>query len=551
MNIIQLLYMDDIHYDDLFKKINKLYNSKSYMDRYGIDIWIACILCIVFFIAISYFQVMNNVQPIKADWSVQKCNPAVIPFAGLINNTSTTQTNSEFTTSNFSGCIQSIVSSLAAYALQPLDAILNLITTEFSSLLDSINGIRDEFDSVRNSVGGISDEIMGKALNVTMPLVQTTIVGKDIGAKAVGGVAATIYAFFGSFMGVQSLAAFILQIMLDMVIGLGAAIIPLIVASVFFPPALILLATDVVMMTVALVFYLILQTIAKDVFNMSTPNPPKVPNACFSKDTIVKLKNNGTKCIHNLKPGDILYDNSKVTSFMKLSTYGQDIYNLNGIIVTGNHSIFHEELGWINVENHPEACYIEDFRESFIYCVNTDTKIIKIGNLTFSDWDDLDDSDLNELRVICSHNLPLPNDFTRKDIHKYLNNGFHKDMQVDLEDGRSLSIANIEVNDTLRFGERVVGIVKIDAKEIDICEYHLEDLSPIKCTKNILFLDTDLGNMNTFNMDGINPCKERYIYHLLTDTGNFTINGHKFGDYNTGIEKYLSGYGLTYSSSSI
>ena len=70
------------------------------------------------------------------------------------------------------------------------------------TLITHINSIRDEFDSVRNSVSGVSDEIMGKALNVTMPVVQTTIVGKDIGGKAIGGVTASIYAFFGSFMGV-------------------------------------------------------------------------------------------------------------------------------------------------------------------------------------------------------------------------------------------------------------------------------------------------------------------------------------------------------------
>ena len=49
-------------------------------------------------------------------------------------------------------------------------------------------------------------------------------------------------------------------------------------------------------------------------------------------------------------------------------------------------------------------------------------------------------------------------------------------------------------------------------------------------------------------MEGTKLSKEKYVYHLLTDTGNFIIKGKRFGDYNTGIEKYLSGYGHEYSS---
>ena len=191
MNIIQLLYMDDI-----YKRINNLYNTKGYMDRYGMDVWIVVIVCIVFLLAVCYFQVMNKVEPIKADWANQKCNPAVIPFAGMINNTSSSETNLEFTASNFSGCINSILTTIVGYAFQPFYYLMNLITTEFNNLLNAVNSIRGEFDSIRNSVSGVTDEIMGKALNVTMPIVQTTIVGKDVGTKAVGTIAATILFLF-------------------------------------------------------------------------------------------------------------------------------------------------------------------------------------------------------------------------------------------------------------------------------------------------------------------------------------------------------------------
>ena len=65
--------------------INNLYKGESFMDIYNTDVFITFILCLVFFIAISYFYVMNNIKPIIANWDNQKCSPAVLPFAGLIN----------------------------------------------------------------------------------------------------------------------------------------------------------------------------------------------------------------------------------------------------------------------------------------------------------------------------------------------------------------------------------------------------------------------------------------------------------------------------------
>ena len=67
----------------------------------------------------------------------------------------------------------------------------------------------------------------------------------------------------------------------------------------------------------------------------------------------------------------------------------------------------------------------------------------------------------------------------------------------------------------------------------------------MRCTGNVSIIEPNLGN--TFNINGTKLTKEKYVYHILTDTGMFCINGIKVGDYNTGIEKYLSDHELKYS----
>ena len=65
LNIIQLLYMDNI-----FIKINNLYNKKGFMEKYGLDVWTSAIIILVFFIVTTYFYILNHIKPIKAEKEV-------------------------------------------------------------------------------------------------------------------------------------------------------------------------------------------------------------------------------------------------------------------------------------------------------------------------------------------------------------------------------------------------------------------------------------------------------------------------------------------------
>ena len=62
----------------------------------------------------------------------------------------------------------------------------------------------------------------------------------------------------------------------------------------------------------------------------------------------------------------------------------------------------------------------------------------------------------------------------------------------------------------------------------------------IKTSKNILIKDSDLGIINTSDIEGIPIKKPKYLYHLLTNMGSFIMNGVRIGDYNTGIEMHLN-----------
>lgn len=534
--------MDNINSNTIFEKIDKLYKKTGYFERYGHDIFITFILCVVFVLAICYFHIMNNLKPIKADWVNQRCNPSVIPFAGIINK-GQDETAFETTQNNFTYCTQSILSSITDNAFQPYYYLLNVITAQFKALTEAIVAIRAQFHKMREYNKVLVENIMGRALNITIPITNIFITMKSMLGKIEGTMTTAIYTLLGSYFGLKSLLLFIVTLVLKILYALVGIITGLWVASIFLPFLIPKAIATTAAMAALLIPLILVQVMMSKVMKLTTAGPPGVP-ACFKGTTLLNLQDGSKVEMKSVKIGSILSDGSKVNGVMKLSSYDQSIYQLGGIVVTGNHNVYHEKMGWISVDNHPLSLRVEEFKDPFVYCVNTNTKTIKLGEYTFSDWDDLDDVDFSHLKK----HSPLSKSFKMEDIHKVLAAGFHEECLVKLLGGRTLSIADIKVNDILSNGERVCGVVKLSGKDIlsGVNEITLHkgsgrnETKSLRCTGNIMMVDPELGVSNTSDMvaNG-NKNFPKYVYNLLTDWGSFVVNDIRVEDFNSCIEKYL------------
>jgi hypothetical protein len=278
------------------------------------------------------------------------------------------------------------------------------------------------------------------------------------------------------------------------------------------------------------------------IMDLSTPPPPGVPG-CFACNTPVELFNNCNKDIKDIQIGDKLKNGSKVTAIIKFAANEQNIYRLNNILVTGEHRVFHPLLKWIKAKDHPDSVYIPEFNEPYVYCLNTDLKTFTINSILFSDWDDVDDNVLEDLQKYCVLPGYLPENFKYKDIHTHLDSGFHSSSAVVLDNGKIVEIKDVNVNDRLLSGDKVVGIVKIAAHDMVNYKYTFINGNHIYGTKNIHINDNNLGVINGMNYTNIESIpREEFMYHLLTDTKYAVINNIRVNDYNSGIDTYLRQY---------
>jgi hypothetical protein len=494
-------------------KITKMYDKLTYFDQYGGSFILFIIITIVIIISITYFHTMINVQPIIDDWVNQRCKPTIIPIAGFINHPEGVSAT-EYTAQNFTYCTQNILSSITGSAVEPLTYVTNVLQSIANVIQEAIQSIRAMFDKIRTSMQSVSEEIMGRLMNVMIPLQQIIISFKDLIGKIQGTMTAGLFTLLGSYYTLKSLLGAIAQFIIIILITLAAMIAAFWILPFTWPLAI---SNTVIFIAIAIPLVIILAFMTETLHINAGLSIPSVK--CFDKDTLINMNDGTQKKIINIEVGDVLMDNNIVTAKIKVLTEGSKMYSLNKIIVSDSHIVKLDDK-WIPVSKHPNAIPLKKYDEGYLYCLNTSNKFIKINGITFTDWDEIYGKNLNKI---------INNDIKEKKlIHKYLDRGFHSSTKIKLFNGELIDIIDVKPNFILQDGEKVYGIVEINGSDLD---------------ENFVY---NLGKNN--NVEGFIPYlnveKEKIksnqkLYHLLTDTNSFRIGEYLMSDYNYGIDRFF------------
>ena len=472
--------------DVSLKIIDKIYDELTYMHLYGGDVAKFIIITLVTALSFIYCSVMKNKSEIAADWVNQRCKPQNIAFAGWIVEPKD-KSALDYTKENFDYCVQQVLISISSYYLDPYQFMINSITSIFDGINASIQDIREIANSVRNGITEVSEEVYNRLLNVLIPIQTIFSAIIDSFNKVEGVMTSSLYTLLGAYYSLQSVMGAILELVIKILIILAILIVALWIIPVTWPVATTMTTVFLgIAIPLAIIIYFM-----TEVLHVKASAIPSL--RCFDKDTPFNLIDNSVKNIIDICPGDRLRDGSVVTAKMKVLASGLDMYELNGIIVSGSHIVKHCNK-WLPVRSHPDSKQIDDYNESFLYCLNTSNKIIVLNSTIFTDWDEIYD---NTLRTVLNHRGigSLGN------ISKVLDYGFDGNTQIKLIDGTKL-LKHVEIGDILENGGIVYGIVE---------------------------LDTDNLGMNSDNK----------IYHLLVSNKTIYINGKKYSDYNSIIDSVI------------
>uniref|UniRef100_A0A6C0H6C9 Vint domain-containing protein n=1 Tax=viral metagenome TaxID=1070528 RepID=A0A6C0H6C9_9ZZZZ len=341
-------------------KIDKLYDNLSYFDKYGESIILFLLVNIVFIYLCLYFQIMKNSEEIKSNWNENRCNPKIIPFAGLINRPEN-KTIAEYTKENWDYCIQNTITSLTGTLTQPITFITSEIQSVYSGLSENVNSIRTMISSIRTKMSDIIENILERVLNILTPLQQIMIAFKDSMLKMQGILTAGLYTSLGTYYALKSVLGAIVEFIVAILV-----ILVILIVGMWITPATwgMAISMSAVYASIAIPLAVIV-VFMTNVLNVQSSGIPKL--RCFLEypecdDAIGKVVLNGN---------------------------GLDIYNLNDTYVSGSHLIKNGEK-WQRVSECLDAKLVMKNYMGMVYCPITKSKVVKINGTIYSDWDEIE-----------------------------------------------------------------------------------------------------------------------------------------------------------------
>ena len=204
---------------------NFIYKNKT-QDDYASDLGWTVVMIFAFCCANAYLKIRSNAHVIRSNWVAYRCNPAYMPFAGMVmkpNGTFNEKVN--FSNENFEYCTQTELKSISGMFMEPIYYAQSVVMMILHGIIDVINYIRELINNVRNAVSSIMKDIMSRVLNVMQPVIGILLHVRDMIGKIQGIMAASLYTLIGVYDTIQSGLRSIFEIIVIILIAMGAAIV--------------------------------------------------------------------------------------------------------------------------------------------------------------------------------------------------------------------------------------------------------------------------------------------------------------------------------------
>ena len=118
-----------------------------------------------------------GIQNIQNNWVQYRCNPLVIPFAGLFGEDPTT---------TFTYCVQTMIKDFISFLLVPINQALNVIGSLGGVFTTAANDIRKMISTIRDFIEQIIQTVFGVFLNILIEIQKLVIRINDTIKKIIG-----------------------------------------------------------------------------------------------------------------------------------------------------------------------------------------------------------------------------------------------------------------------------------------------------------------------------------------------------------------------------
>lgn len=404
--------------------LNEQYQSS------GHELWLSsnAIACVVFMAVLfigGFFIVssMANVAEIRQNWNQYRCDPSIMPFAGLYGYN---------TAQNFNFCMGSIFTTHSADMSSSFSSILGTFGSIISTLMTAINSVRT---SVATLGGGVNTVFQNMANRISMFFFQLRISAihiKYLIGRLYAVMFAVMYMGMSSITGLTSFTRTSLFGFLD---------------TFCFPPYTLIKVKGTGVQQIRDI----------RIGDILLPSNSRV-TATF------QFQAYGQKMVRFQCPET---NSQSPTQSFKVSS---NHYIRNG-------------ADWVRADVHPDGVACGEWTSDIpLHCLNTDNHIIPVGEYTFCDYDENEGGDTATMKMlemqINGRGCNISNTDTTYDFKEY-SPSMNIHTGIIMKNGSRKSAKNIVLGDKLSTGATVVGVIEREVYEI--CKIGNTELAAATC----------------------------------------------------------------------
>jgi len=352
-------------------------------------IWPIILLSFALIGYVIYTYISMERTQIMADWPSNRCGVFVMFAASYFKPDSDPRTPGEFSTDNIRFCMGELSKAAMSAALAPYNLLLNQQSDNLNDNNTALNSLREVSKTMMDAFMSFIEPFFKRFKNVSYQVGAIVQHLKMAIGRVNAAITSLIYTGLSMVTGLQNMIQFILIVIMIILAILIALLI--ILFFVLFPFIPILITPVIVLIIGFAAAGLAGAEMASNASGMQG-------SFCFAPNTPVRMVSGTSKPIADIQIGDVLEGHITVEGILRMDGTTSDLYDLEGIHVSGSHLVFHKATGkWHSVSEDSRAIPSIK-RESVLYCLNTSNRQIPIqtqqGNtLLFRDWEEIDDDD--------------------------------------------------------------------------------------------------------------------------------------------------------------
>lgn len=341
---------------------------------FGLNGWTLSAIILALTAGLGFMMSMIDIQAVKDSWKDRRCDLDIMLTAFLYKRSDDERSMNEFMSENFDFCMRKSIREFLGTLMTPLLAVLGKEIDSTVVLTEVMNGLREMKSNMMQSFQKIFNPIYQRFIHTGIAFSQN-FQRLYSAMKRIGGIAvASLYLGMSLQISIKNFVDFVIKVVMIMM-GIIAGLFVILFFGLV--PFLFILITTVAVLAEG---------------GVDTGGLGSV--FCFDPNTSVRLKNGTTKIIDKLFVGEELEDGSIVEGVLRTATLGEQMYSVNGIIVSGSHLLWNEDSEeWIPVKDSLFATPTLR-KPTHLVCLRTSTRKIVLWDwlgkeFVFRDWEEL------------------------------------------------------------------------------------------------------------------------------------------------------------------